>query len=211
MYFVKTLKIVSLIYRSLIWEIPEKEKIIYLTFDDGPEEKFTPEILQILDRYKAKATFFCVGENSKKNPGIIQQIIKAGHAVGNHSYSHLKGNRTNTEEFINDIKKCNDILKTKLFRPPYGKISRRQIKRLKEDYNIIMWSVIPGDFDDKVSKELLLKRSIKYTKQGTIIVFHDNIKTKEKVLYALPKFLEHFINMGYNFEKINIACNQTPY
>ena len=202
MYFVKTPKIVSLIYKSLIWEIPEKEKVIYLTFDDGPEKNLTPEVLKILDNYKAKATFFCVGENSIKNPEIILQIIKAGHAIGNHSYSHLKGYRTNTEEFINDIKKCSEILNTKLFRPPYGRITRNQIKKLKEDYKIIMWSVIPGDFDNKVSKELLLKRSIKYTKRGTIIVFHDNIKTKEKVLHALPRFLEYFINKGYKFERI---------
>ncbi|MBC8488447.1 MAG: polysaccharide deacetylase family protein [Bacteroidetes bacterium] len=203
MYFVKTPKIITLLYRNLIWEIPNTEKKIYLTFDDGPDKDVTLQILEILDNYKTKATFFCLGKKAEKNPEIISQILSCGHKIGNHTYNHLNGRKTNSGEYLQDIKKCDKILDTKLFRPPYGKITRKQIKELKDNYKIILWTVLPGDFHKNVTKEQCYKRSIRHTKSGTIIVFHDNIQTEEKVLYVLPKFLEHFISKGYTFEPIN--------
>ncbi|MEZ5197492.1 MAG: polysaccharide deacetylase family protein [Bacteroidales bacterium] len=205
MYFVRIPKIAKLIYKNMIWDIPVRDKTIFLTFDDGPERFSTPAILEILKKYDANATFFCTGKKAKENPELLNQIISAGHTLGNHSYSHLKMESKGTDTFIQDINKFRNIFDSELFRPPYGKITRKQINILKDNYKIIMWSVIPGDFDRKVSKERMLKRSIKYTKQGSIIVFHDNSKTIEKVEYALPRFLDHFINKGFAFKSLSTS------
>ena len=202
MYFVKTPKIISYYYKDLIWKIPEKENKIYLTFDDGPGKRTTSSILDILDQYNAKATFFCIGNKAKENSKIIDQIREKGHAIGNHSHSHLNGNKTSAEEFFADIEKCNEVLQSNLFRPPYGKITRQQIKKLKNQYKIILWSLLPGDFDKNTSKEKCLRRSIKNTTKGTIIVFHDNLKTIDKIIYTLPKYLEHFSKSGFIFEPL---------
>ncbi len=202
MYFVRSPKLFELLYPELIWRMSDAEKKLYLTFDDGPDKTVTPLLLDILDQFKAKATFFCVGKKVEKFPEIIKQITDAGHSVGNHTYSHLKGKNVSTESFLEDISACNNLLHTKLFRPPYGSIKHNQIKQLKDQYKIYMWSVLPGDFDQKISKEKCLHRSIKYTSDGTIIVYHDNEKTKEKVLYTIPKYIEHFQKLGYTFEAL---------
>ncbi len=202
MYFVRSPKLFELLYPELIWRMSDAEKKLYLTFDDGPDKTVTPLLLDILDQFKAKATFFCVGKKVEKFPEIIKQITDAGHSVGNHTYSHLKGKNVSTESFLEDISACNNLLHTKLFRPPYGSIKHNQIKQLKDQYKIYMWSVLPGDFDQKISKEKCLHRSIKYTSDGTIIVYHDNEKTKEKVLYTIPKYIEHFKKLGYTFEAL---------
>ncbi len=203
MYLVKTPIILSLFYKNLIWKVNTKEKVIYLTFDDGPDEEVTPKVLDILDGYKAKATFFCLGNNAEKHPGIIERIVKSGHVLGNHSYSHRNGFKTDTEDYFKDIYKCDRVFQSELFRPPYGRIRSKQAKILSKDYKIIMWSVIPGDFDRNVTKEKCLSRSIKNSGQGTIIVFHDSQKAKEKVLYVLPRYLKHFKDRGYSFETLN--------
>jgi peptidoglycan/xylan/chitin deacetylase (PgdA/CDA1 family) len=202
MYFVRSPKLFELLYPELIWRMPDAEKKLYLTFDDGPDKTVTHLLLDILDQFKAKATFFCVGKKVEKFPELIKQIKDAGHSVGNHTYSHLKGKNVSTESFHEDISACNNLLHTRLFRPPYGSIKRNQIKQLKDQYKIYMWSVLPGDFDQKISKEKCLHRSIKYTSDGTIIVYHDNEKTKEKVLYTIPKYIEHFKKLGYTFEAL---------
>lgn len=192
----------------MVWEIPTHDKSIYLTFDDGPENISTPIILSILKKHNAKATFFCTGEKAQGNLKLLKQISDEGHTIGNHSYSHQKRGSKSTDVFIQDINKCKEIIDSVFFRPPYGKITRQQIKALKEDFKIIMWSVIPGDFDSKVSKDLLLKRSIRYTKPGSIIVFHDNSKTIDKVEYALPRFLEYFTTRGFTFKVLSESLFQ---
>lgn len=202
MYFVRSPKLFDLFYPDLIWRLPNAEKKLYLTFDDGPDKLVTPKLIDILDQFKAKATFFCVGKKVEKFPELIKQMKEAGHSVGNHTFSHLKGKKASTESFLEDISICNDLLQSKLFRPPYGSIKRNQIKQLKDQFKIYMWSVLPGDFDQKVSKEKCLYRSIKYTNDGTIIVYHDNEKTKENVLYTIPKYIEHFQKLGYTFEAL---------
>lgn len=202
MYFVKSPKIFDLFYPDLIWRMQGTEKKLFLTFDDGPHKSITPEILKILDHFKAKATFFCLGNKIDKFPEIIEQIKKDGHTLGNHTYDHLKGKSTPTTALMEDISKCDNLLNTKLFRPPYGSIKRKQIKQLKYQYKIYMWTVLPGDFDPNVSKEKCLKRSIRYTKNGTIIVYHDNEDSKEKVLYTLPKYIKHFQKLGYTFDAL---------
>lgn len=202
MYFVRSPKLFELLYPELIWRMPDADKKLYLTFDDGPDKTVTPLLLDILDQFKAKATFFCVGKKVEKFPELIKQIKDAGHSVGNHTYSHLKGKNVSTESFLENISACNNLLLTRLFRPPFGSIKRNQIKQLKDQYKIYMWSVLPGDFDQNISKEKCLHRSIKYTSDGTIIVYHDNEKTKEKVLYTIPKYIEHFQKLGYTFEAL---------
>lgn len=202
MYFVKSPKIFVLLYPDLIWRMDNAEKKIYLTFDDGPEKSVTPELLNILDQFEAKATFFCVGKKAEQHPEIIEQIKTSGHAIGNHTFQHLKGKQVSISTFVEDVVKCDKHVNSNLFRPPYGSIKKGQINDLKERYKIFMWTVLPGDFDKKVSKEKCLQRSVRYTRNGTIIVFHDSIKSKDKVLYTVPKYIEHFQKLGYTFEAL---------
>lgn len=202
MYFVRTPATAKLIYPSLVWNIKEKDKVIYLTFDDGPDESVTPTTLEILDRYNAKATFFCVGEKVKQNKTIFQNVIEMGHSVGNHTFNHLKGTQTSISDYIENIEKANKLIQSNLFRPPYGKINGNQVRRIRNKYKIIMWSVLPGDFDYKVNKQSVLKRLIKHTTNGSIVVLHDNNKFKDKMMYALEGFLDHFSTMGYEFNAI---------
>ena len=203
MYFVHPPYFVRKFYnKKLIWNIPVKEKKIFLTFDDGPVPGFTSEILNILNQFNAKATFFCVGENIKNHKKEFEKILKNGNLIGNHTFNHLNGRKTKFEEYISNISKSNDLYETKLFRPPYGRITFKQINEVSKNYKIIMWTVLTGDFDKNVSKEKCLKNAIKYTRKGSIIVFHDNKKTKEKVLFALPRFLEYFSKKDFTFETI---------
>jgi len=204
MYFVHTPYLIRKFYnKKLIWNIPVNEKKIFLTFDDGPVPGFTNEILSILNQFDAKASFFCVGENVKNHKKEFEKILSNGNLVGNHTFNHLNGRQTPFEEYISNISKSRNLYETKLFRPPYGKITSNQINKISENYKIIMWTVLAGDFDKNVSKEKCLKNAINYTRKGSIIVFHDNKKTKDKVLFALPKFLEYFSKKGYSFETLN--------
>jgi len=192
--------IIKLLFRkSVIWEQAGNRKAIYLTFDDGPEPSVTPWVLEILEQYQAKATFFCLGKNAEKHPAIIENIIGSGHTIGNHTYCHLKGWKTATALYLDDVEKCNLILKTPLFRPPYGKIKPTQLRRLKRKYQIIMWSLISRDFDPKLEKEKCLEVVLKNTKCGSIIVFHDSLKAQEKLRYVLPLVLKEFSKKGFVF------------
>lgn len=184
--------------KSLIWKIPTQEKKIYLTFDDGPIPHLTMEILKILADYKAKATFFCVGENAERYPQLIDRILDDGHIIGNHSYHHLSGWKTPINEYLNNVNKAAQFIDSSLFRPPYGQINYQQINYLKQDYKIIMWNILSGDFDKKLENEQCLFNVLQ-SKPGDIVVFHDNVKSQEKVLYVLPKYLEHFTQLGYEF------------
>ena len=201
MYFIKTPGILKTIFPSnLIWDIHTEDKIIYLTIDDGPTPDLTPAILNILKEFNAQATFFCVGENIKKHPFLYSEILNAGHTAGNHTFNHLNGWKTATADYINNVGQCKQLVAGDLFRPPYGRISFSQNQALRKDFRIVMWSVLSGDFDQKVSKEKCLGNVIKHAKQGSIVVFHDHIKAARNLLYALPGFLEEFEKKGYRFE-----------
>ncbi len=197
--FVKPPSILKKIFPDLIWEVKTTNKEIFLTFDDGPHPKITPQVLKILDEFNVKATFFCVGENIDKHPDTYKQIVSNGHKTGNHSYNHLNGWKTSNAEYFSNIEKADNLIKSKLFRPPYGRISLSQIKLLSKKYSIIMWTILTYDYDKKVSREQCLSNSIKNTKSGSIVVFHDSLKSENNLLYALPLFLKYFLDKGYSF------------
>lgn len=205
MYLIKSPDIFNLISgKSVIWKLPQGKKRLFLTFDDGPIPDITPFVLDILNNYNAKATFFCVGENVEKYPDVFSLILENNHSVGNHTFNHLKGWTTNTDNYVNNIKKCNDLINSKLFRPPYGKISYSQLNKIKNDYYTILWSVLSGDFDTKIDGKQCYKNVANHAKDGAIIVFHDSIKAQERMIYALPKVIEHFLLLGYTFESLGI-------
>lgn len=209
-YLVKTPKLVQRFFYNYSWRIKTSKKEIYLTFDDGPVPDFTPWVLQTLESYKAKATFFCVGENIKKFPQIYKEIKEAGHHVGNHTFNHLQGWKTPTNKYIKNIIKAESYLyedpkkqQKKLFRPPHGRIRPIQARILrKKGYQIIMWDVLSGDFDQGLSKEICLAHTIKSIKNGSIVVFHDSDKSFKNLDYVLPKVLEHFTKEGYKFKSL---------
>ncbi len=203
MYFIKTPYLVKLFSnRNLIWDFKSVEKTIYLTFDDGPTPEVTGKVLKILDDYNAKATFFCLGENVKNHPEIFKSILKHGHSVGNHTFNHLNGWKTRNGKYISNIEKSEKYIDSNLFRPPYGRIRKAQINEIKNKYKIIMWTVLAGDYNKNISKEKCLGNVIDNTQKGSIIVFHDSVKAKDKVLFALPEVLKYFSNKGFSFEKI---------
>lgn len=229
-YFAKTPKIIQNVFSDFTWRIATNKKEIYLTFDDGPIPEITNWVLQTLDKFNAKATFFCVGDNVKKHPNAFQSILDRNHSIGNHTFNHLNGWRTNTDRYIENVIQSEEIFRstfrdlnvgkrrknkeersdqstnnqqptTKLFRPPYGKIRPSQRKILqKKGYQIIMWEVLSGDFDPNVSKEKCLQNVIKNTNNGSIIVLHDSKKAFDKLQYVLPKILEYFTKKGFKFK-----------
>jgi len=210
-YFVKTPSLIPIIYRDQVWGFSPKKKEIYLTFDDGPTPKITDWVLKTLDQYKAKATFFCIGNNIKKHPIIFNKIIDDGHAIGNHTYNHLNGWKTPTKEYLDSVFKTEKLIEkyqitnSKIFRPPYGKIKPSQAKTiLKSGYNIIMWSVLSADFDVTINDNVCFNNVVNSSDNGSIIVFHDSVKAFEKLQIVLPKVLEHFSNKGYIFKRIVI-------
>lgn len=206
MYFIKTPFWLATFYSKCIWKIPSQEKVIYLSFDDGPHPEATPFVLNELAQYNAKASFFCIGNNVLKHANIYESILQAGHRVGNHTYDHLNGWKTDTAEYIENIKDAANLIDSNLFRPPYGRITKKQIRVLKSSPNlpnqIIMWDVLSGDFDLKLNGHDCARNVIKYTKPGSIIVFHDSQKAWDRMSVALPLVLSHFSALGYRFESI---------
>ena len=202
MFLPKSPKIIKALYSQLTWEVPNTKNKIYLTFDDGPTPEITDWTLDILKQFNIKATFFCLGQNVEKHPKIYQRILDEGHAVGNHSYAHLSGWKTKDEDYFKDFEKSQSLIKSTLLRPPYGRITKSQAKHLKNQYNIIMWSVLSGDFDEKTPPEKCLENVIKHTKSGSIIVFHDSKKAAINLKYALPKAIENLMERGFVFDKM---------
>ncbi|MBT8234388.1 MAG: polysaccharide deacetylase family protein [Saprospiraceae bacterium] len=184
MYFNKTPFILKYIFRNVTWNISESDEI-FLTFDDGPSPESTPHILKALRDKSIRATFFCLGSQVEKYPDLLRNIRKEGHHIGNHGYHHFSGWHTPFVEYLENIKKADKLISSKLFRPPYGKLTYRQYANISKNKNIIMWDVMPGDFDNRSTKEMVLNRYNKYTSQGSIVALHDNIKSLENVLYTI--------------------------
>ena len=202
MYLTKMPKLIQNLFPNFVWSVPTTEKVLYLTFDDGPMPEVTPRVLEILASYDAKATFFCVGDNVSKHPGLLAKVLAGGHAVGNHTYHHLNGWETDNLPYFHNIRQCARLVQSGLFRPPYGRMSPKQAQFLTRHYKVIMWDVLSGDFDPNLSKEDCLANVLNGAKRGSIVVFHDSIKAQEKALYALPLVLEHFRAKGYRFESL---------
>ncbi|RRJ91767.1 polysaccharide deacetylase family protein [Flavobacterium macacae] len=211
--WVKTNRFVKWIFRKYIWDIKNSENKIYLTFDDGPIPEVTEWVLETLKQHEVKATFFCIGDNIKKHPAIFQKVIESGHSIGNHTFNHLKGWNSRKEEYIKNTLLCEEAinektknlnLKTKIFRPPYGKIKPSQSKVLRKmGYKIIMWDVLSVDYDKEISPEQCLENIIKNTVPGSIIACHDSLKAFKNLEYALPKAIEYLKNKGFVFETIH--------
>ena len=207
LYFTKTPKIVKWIYPKRIWSFNESENTIFLSFDDGPIPEVTPWVLEQLRIYNAKATFFCIGDNVQKHPTIFETIIAEGHTIGNHTFNHLNGWKTKANKYLENciLYENSEFItqNSKLFRPPFGKLTSKQSDLLqKKGYKIIMWDVLSADFDTSVSEEKCLQNVLKNTKKGSIVVFHDSLKAKTNLYFTLPKVLAYFTKKGFEFKCI---------
>lgn len=192
--------ILKWLYPSLVWRIPEEEKKIYLTFDDGPVPGPTEFVLDELKKVNAKATFFCIGDNVGKHPDIFRQVLEAGHVVGNHTFNHWNGWKYSSESYFQNVALCDNVMggKQLFFRPPYGRIKRSQISLLA-DRTIVMWDVLTHDYAQSLSEDRCLRGTIKATRPGSIVVFHDSLKAERNMKYVLPRFLNHFAALGFEF------------
>ncbi|HEX8041285.1 MAG TPA: polysaccharide deacetylase family protein [Chryseosolibacter sp.] len=195
-----------LFYPTLTWRKDSARKSLYLTFDDGPVSGPTEFVLDTLSRASASGSFFCLGDNIRKYPAIFRRILEEGHTVGNHTFSHLNGWRTPLGKYVSDVQAFEVVAresglekKTALFRPPYGRITGRQIRGLT-DYDIIMWDVLSQDYNPRLLPEQCLRRTIKACRPGSIVVFHDSYKSEKNMEYTLPRVLDHFGGLGYSFE-----------
>lgn len=205
-YLKKTPGLFRRIFKDRIWRIHTDENLLYLTFDDGPHPEATSFVLDELKKFNAKATFFCVGKNVKENFPIYQRIIAEGHKVANHTYNHLNGWKTEDQTYIEDIEKATKIIDSNLFRPPYGRITKFQLKAIsgkKLHLKTIMWDVLSGDFDPSVNGENCYLNVINNAKPGSIVVFHDSLKSFITLQYALPKILGYYTEKRYQFPVIS--------
>jgi len=185
--------------KGLTWKVPTERHEVFLTFDDGPIPEVTTLVLSILNKYNIKATFFFFCENVQKYPEVFELLIKNGHTVGNHTFHHIKAWKTDSDLYLQEVEQCNQLISSKLFRPPHGQITRKIARKLRKDYRIIMWSALTGDYDKKLTGEQCLANAIKYTSPGSVIVFHDSLKARERLEFALPKYIEYCLAEGYSF------------
>lgn len=208
-YLVKTPWWLKMWYSGLVWDIPAArgDKVLYLTFDDGPHPVATPFVLDTLARHGATATFFCIGKNVQEHPQMYRRILEEGHRVGNHTQHHLNGWKSSGTDYLKDIREAAHYIDTDLFRPPYGRISTLQASLLQKPpfgYHIIMWDVLSADFDKELRPEKCARNVIRHARPGSIIVFHDSEKAYPRLEAALPAVLDHFGKKGYRFAGIRV-------
>lgn len=189
------------LYPSAIWRMDKDERAVYLTFDDGPIPRVTPWVLDILDRYGIKATFFMVGDNIRKHPDEFRMVVERGHRIGNHTFNHIRGLSYDINSYMENTDKASEVMmNTNLFRPPHGYMSPKQYAELKKRYKIIMWDLVTRDYNRKFTGEQILQKVKKYVRNGSIITFHDSLKSEENIRYALPKAIEWLKEQGYEFK-----------
>lgn len=208
MYLIKTPEWLKKLYKNYIWDIPATSPKLYLTFDDGPNPMATPFVLKQLEQFHAKATFFCIGKNVAKEPGIFKDTLYQGHAIGNHTHNHLNGWKTSDYEYLKNVMIAAEYIDSDLFRPPYGRITRFQARALTEPrpqrkgFQIVMWDVLSGDFDTKTRPETCLLNVAKKAVAGSIVVFHDSEKAFANLSYVLPRLLQFLSEKGFQFDPI---------
>lgn len=199
MYFVKTPEMLQPLTSDLMWSVHTFEKEVFLTFDDGPIPSITEEVLDILKKYNAKATFFCIGKNVAAHPAIYQRILQEGHKTGNHTQDHLNGTKTKHFTYLKNVSDAATKIQSNLFRPPYGRITPAQVTALKNRYTIVMWDIITGDFDKKITVDKVVKNVLNNVKEGSIIVFHDSLKAAPRMLPALQIVMAELAQAGFKF------------
>ena len=202
MYLVHTPGFIQNLFPNFIWRVDTEEKTLYLTFDDGPIPDVTPWVVDQLNAYDAKATFFCVGDNVRKYPDVFNYVRENGHATGNHTFNHLSGWANENVPYFHNVRQCAQLVNSDLFRPPYGRMKPRQVQFLQRHYKIIMWDVLSGDFDPGIDGDQCFRNVMHNARPGSIIVFHDSLKSREVLHEALPRTLEYFTALGYRFDPI---------
>jgi peptidoglycan/xylan/chitin deacetylase (PgdA/CDA1 family) len=194
----KTPEVFKKIFPTMIWEVKETDSI-FLTFDDGPHPEITEWVIELLDQYSIKATFFCVGNNAKLYPKVMENLKSKGHTIGNHTMNHVNGWKSDLQGYLKEVEECKNVIDSKLFRPPYGRIRRKQRLIIEKEYKIVQWTLLSGDFNPSLSKERALKALKKHTSSGSIVVFHDSLKAEDNLKYLLPKYLDYCVKNGYKF------------
>ena len=192
--------IVRWIYPRAYWRMNPKEHAVYLTFDDGPIPEVTPWVLSVLDKYQIKATFFMVGDNVRKHPAEFEMVKAAGHRLGNHTFNHIRGFEYLTRNYMANTEKANEKLQTNLFRPPHGHMRWLQYEVLKWKYQIVMWDLVTRDYSKHLNGEQVFEKVKKYARNGSIITFHDSLKSEQNLRYALPRSIEWLLEQGYTFK-----------
>jgi peptidoglycan/xylan/chitin deacetylase (PgdA/CDA1 family) len=192
------------VFSGLTWHGDREVKEVFLTFDDGPTPGVTEFVLETLAEFNFKGTFFCIGKCVEEHPGLFQRILDEGHAIGNHTHNHLNGWKTNSTTYLNNVKKAAAVIPSKIYRPPYGRIKPKQAQELrKRGYKIVMWDVLSGDFDTERTAESCLKNIKNHTKKGSIVVFHDSFKAKERIVNTLPSFCKHLVEQGLVSKRVS--------
>jgi peptidoglycan/xylan/chitin deacetylase (PgdA/CDA1 family) len=190
------------IYSKAWWRKDKNQKVVFLTFDDGPVPEVTPDVLAILDQFDIKATFFCVGDNVRKYPELFQEVIDKGHHIGNHTFNHIKGFSWSVENYLDNVAKAALLIDSKLMRPPHGQMTPALYHALRKSYQVVMWDLITRDYNQSLSPERILRNVQKYVRNGSIIVFHDSLKAKRNVLMALPEAIRFLQEQGYQFQTL---------
>ena len=195
-----------LLFPEALWRIKRRggKPVVFLTFDDGPIPEVTPWVLDVLDHYGVKATFFMVGDNVRRHPELLDEVRRRGHSYGNHTMNHLQGMRTRAHRYLRNVAEAAELIDSPLFRPPHGLIRWKQAKALKERFNIIMYDLVTRDYSKKLSGEDVLQNVRRYARNGSIIVFHDSLKAQANMRYALPKAIEWLLEHGYEFERLSM-------
>ncbi len=191
-----------LLYPKALWRINPEEKAVYLTFDDGPIPEVTPRVLDILDHYGVKATFFMVGDNVRKHPEVFRQVVERGHRLGNHTFNHLGGIRHTTRDYVRNIHKANAYIHSDLFRPPHGWLRHRQYYFLKRHYKLVMWDLVTRDYSKRLNAQDVFNNVKRYARPGSIITFHDSLRSASKLWDAFPRSIEWLLEQGYTFKTI---------
>jgi peptidoglycan/xylan/chitin deacetylase (PgdA/CDA1 family) len=189
-------------FPGTVWRVRPEEKCVYLTFDDGPVPELTPWVLDVLDSYHIKATFFCVGDNVRKHPDIYRMVLERGHRVGNHTFNHIQGVSNRSKDYLKNVAKAAEWIESDLFRPPHGHMRMPQLLQLKKAYRLIMWDVVTRDYSPHMTSQGVINVIKKYTRNGSIIVFHDSLKAKGRIEEALPQSIEWLIAQGYQFKML---------